>query len=153
MAALVIGGLYAERKYSVAKKLPGYISQVYIRNHAQPPQWINNWAQWTELSSIERSFQAINISLHWLGASQPVYATPGQRASKLRELLPNAKDAIEALEAEHRAELFTAQPGHSLRARRAGFIILFYTGESFAKTLFNREERKRREGNSRRFRM
>jgi hypothetical protein len=126
VAVLMLGSLYAERKYSVAKQLPGYISQVYTRNHVQPPQWINNWAQWTELSSIERSFQAINISLGWLGASQPVHATPRQRASKLCELLPNAKDAIEALEAEHRAELFTAAHGQSVRARRAGFIILFH---------------------------
>ena len=127
MSVLVFGGLYAERKYSVAKQLPGYIFQVYARNHVQPPRWINNWTQWTELTSIERSFQAINISLGWLGASQPVHATPGQRASKLCELLPNAKDAIEALEAEHRAELFTAAPGNPVRARRASFIILFYT--------------------------
>jgi transglutaminase-like putative cysteine protease len=126
VAVLMLGSLYAERKYSVAKQLPGYISQVYTRNHVQPPQWINNWAQWTELSSIERSFQAINISLGWLGASQPVHATPRQRASKLCELLPNAKDAIEALEAEHRAKLFTAAHGQSVRARRAGFIILFH---------------------------
>jgi hypothetical protein len=124
---LVAGSLYAERKYSVARQLPGYILQVYTRNHIQPPRWIDNWAQWTELSSIERSFQAINISLNWLGALQPVHATPRQRAGKLRELLPNAKDAIETLEAEHRAELFTTVPGQPLRARRAGFIILFYT--------------------------
>jgi len=122
----VIGGLYAERKYSVARQLPAYILQIYTRNHVQPPQWINNWAQWTELSSIERSFQAINISLGWLGALQPIHATPRQRADKLCELLPIAKDAIEALEAEHRAELFSAAPGQPLQARRAGFIILFY---------------------------
>jgi transglutaminase-like putative cysteine protease len=127
IAVLVIGSLYAERKYSVARQLPAYISQIYTRNHVQPPQWINNWAQWTELSSIERSFQAINISLGWLGASQSIHATPRQRADKLCELLPIAKDAIEALEAEHRAELFSAAPGQPLRARRAGFIILFYT--------------------------
>jgi transglutaminase-like putative cysteine protease len=127
MIVFVIGILYAERKYSVAKQLPGYISQVYTRNHLQPPQWINNWTQWTELTSIERSFQTINISLGWLGASQPVHATPQQRANKLCELLPNAKGAIEVLEAEHRAELFTAVPGQPVRARRASFIILFYT--------------------------
>jgi hypothetical protein len=125
IAALVIGGLYAERKYSLARQLPGYISRVYARNNLQPPQWINNWAQWTELSSIERSFQAINISLGWLGASQPVHATPQQRAGKLGELLPKARDAIEVLEAEHRAELFTTVPGQPSRARRAGFVILW----------------------------
>jgi hypothetical protein len=94
IAALASAGWYAERKYSVAKQLPGYISQVYTRNHIQPPQWINNWTQWTELTSIERSFQAINISLGWLGASQPVHATPQQRANKLCELLPNANRSI-----------------------------------------------------------
>ena len=126
IAALLIAGLYADRKYSVAKQLPTYISQAYIRNNTQPPRVINNWAQWTELSSIERAFQSINISLRWLGASQPIHATAGQRAQKLLELLPNAKAAIEALAAEHRNELFTPRPGDSVRARRAGVIILFY---------------------------
>ncbi|MCJ7434730.1 MAG: DUF3488 and transglutaminase-like domain-containing protein [Anaerolineales bacterium] len=126
MAVLAIGSWYAERKYSVARQLPAYISQAYARNHIQPPQWINNWARWAELTSIERSFQAINISLRWLGASQPMHATPRQRAGKLCELLPNVKDTIEALEAEQRAELFTTEPGRPSRARRAGFIILFY---------------------------
>jgi len=127
IAALASISWYAERKYSVAKRLPAYISQAYTRNHIQPPQWINNWARWAELSSIERSFQAINISLSWLGMPQPIHATPKQRADKLCALLPNAKDAIEALEAEQRAELFTAESGQPSRARRAGFIILFYT--------------------------
>lgn len=123
--SLVAAALYAGRRYSFGRQLPVYISQAYIRNGSQPPRWIEQWARWEELSSIERAFQSVNIALRWLGAPQPVHATPGQRAARLMELLPEAKESIEALEAEHRAQLFTPRPGNSVRARRAGFNILY----------------------------
>ncbi len=61
----------------------------------------------------------------FMGEAQPVHVTPSQRAKRLNELLPEAKEAIAILETEHTNELFTTQPGDPVQARRAAIGILY----------------------------
>lgn len=121
---LLTAWFFANRKYSIGRHLPEYISQIYIHTGSPPPVWIESWARWAALSPIERDFQSVNMSLRLLHQQQPVHVTPKVRAETLIKALPEARESIEALEAEHRAELFTPRPGNSVHARRAAIHIL-----------------------------
>jgi hypothetical protein len=79
------------------------------------------------MTSVERSFASINLSLKWLGSPQPIYATAAERAAQLAKLLPSAKEYIEAVSSEHQSALFTRRSADLTRARRAGMIIIFLT--------------------------
>ena len=78
------------------------------------------------MTSVERSFNSINLSLKWLGSPQPIYTTAAERAAELSKLLPSAAKYIEAVSAEHQSALFTKRSPDLLRARRAGIMILLH---------------------------
>jgi transglutaminase-like putative cysteine protease len=103
------------RDYLVAQGIPA-------------PRWLNDWVLWLQMSTIERSFHAINQSLRWLGDPPPSHATPAERAAALQKLLPDARDDIEALLAEQHAHVFSPKPGDTARAalaaRRVRYLAL-----------------------------
>jgi transglutaminase-like putative cysteine protease len=119
--------IFAFRRYRLLDQAPIRLSKTFERFGAETPSWINNWITWNQLTSIERSFASINISLRMLGIKQPVSATAAERASALIKKLPAAKDYIEIAASEHQAALFTAHSTDPARARRAGLMILFHT--------------------------
>lgn len=128
---LVLGflalGIFLIRRYSLADRLPVYLESRYIKNGQQPPAWIGRWKKWAMLTSIERSFHTIDLSLRLLHHQQPAYTTPEERANTLVSLLPSAREAITTMKQEHEAFLFTNHPGSTSAARRAAFIILIKT--------------------------
>jgi hypothetical protein len=101
-----------------------YISNAYARNGSPPPDWVDRWVRWNRLTSIERSFHAVNLSLRWMGKPQPMYATPVERATLLKEALPTAHPAIDSLLEEHQAALFSPRPGNPTRARRSALTLI-----------------------------
>jgi hypothetical protein len=118
---------FANLKYAVIDKIPVRLQRAYERNDGKAPAWIKNWARWTTLSSIERSFETINRSLRLLNAPPAIRATPSERADALAQQLPKAASAISTLTEQHLASLFTPQPGDTSRAQRASFAIWLYT--------------------------
>jgi len=122
---LVIGALlFMERRFRLADLVPVYISKAYARNGATPPDWVDRWVRWNALTSIERSFHAVNVSLRWMGKPQPMYVTPSERANLLKEILPSAHLSIDTLLEEHQAALFSRRPGNMAHARRAALSLL-----------------------------
>ena len=79
------------------------------------------------MTSVERSFASINLSLRWLGSPQPIYATAAERAAQLAKLLPSAKEYIEAVSSEHQSALFTKRSADLIRARQASMTIIILT--------------------------
>ena len=118
---------FANRKYAVIDEIPVRLQRAYERNDGKAPAWIKNWARWTTLSSIERSFETINRSLRLLNAPPAIRATPSERADALAQQLPKAASAVSTLTEQHLASLFTPQPGDASRAQRASFAIWLYT--------------------------
>jgi transglutaminase-like putative cysteine protease len=118
--------LVLNRRYGLIERLPVYLKSNYERQGMPAPGWIERWARWMGLTPIQRSFEAVNVSLYWLSAPQPVHATAAQRARTLTGVLPSAAAAIEALAFEHQTALFTARPADPARARRAGWSILLH---------------------------
>jgi transglutaminase-like putative cysteine protease len=125
---LLIGLLiFAFRRYQVLNHMPVYLSSSLERFGVSTPSWINVWMNWNQMTSVERSFSSINLSLRWLGSPQPMYATAAERAAALIKLLPSAAEYIEAVSSEHQSALFTKRSADLARARRAGITIIFHT--------------------------
>ncbi len=129
--ALIIGmftaGIFLTRRYSLAERLPVYLAGRYAKNGNQPPRWLTRWARWANLTSIERSFEAVNWSLRTLGHPQAMHVTPAERAARLRDLLPTVSSFIDILAEEHQTNLFTSRYGNSARARRAALRVVLET--------------------------
>ena len=120
-------GIFIIRRYSPNERLPVYLANSYERRGSVPPRWVMRWARWTTLSPIERAFQAINLSLFWLGHSQPAHITSQERAEVLIEHLPSAQDQTLSLLQEYHTAIYTPRAGNIAAARRAAMIILLKT--------------------------
>jgi transglutaminase-like putative cysteine protease len=119
--------IFAFHRYRLLNQAPVYLSSGLERLGMSTPLWINNWIHWNQMTSVERSFASINLSLRWLGSPQPIYATAAERAAELIKLLPSAKEYIEAVSSEHQSALFTKRSADLMRARQAGMTIIILT--------------------------
>jgi hypothetical protein len=125
------------RQYAVFDQIPIRLQTAYERNGESPPVWLSNWAHWAMLTPIERSFETVNRCLRLLGETPTIHSTPSERAKSLAKKLPNAANTIETLTEQLQATLFTPNPGHVGRARRASLTIWLYTIQSiFHKILY-----------------
>lgn len=147
-AAFLLGALwFLNRRYAIVDNIPIRLQIAYERNDGRAPAWIKNWARWTSLSTIERSFETINRSLRLLGAPPPIRATPSERADALAHKLPRAASSIGTLTEQHLASLFTPTPGDANRAQRASILIWLYTLQTVIQNFMkNLDERFSRPG-------
>jgi hypothetical protein len=120
-------GIFIVRRYSLNERLPVYLASNYERRGNVPPRWLNRWVRWANLSPIERAFQAINISLFWLGHPQPANVTSQKRAEVLIEYLPSAQDQTLSLLQEYHTATYTPRAGNTKIARKAAITILLKT--------------------------
>ena len=128
LGLLVVGVLLAaNQRFGLVERLPSIISKSYTRSGIPVPRWVKRWDRWTHLSSIERSFHAVNYSLGSLGRPQPMHITPAERAIILQGMLPAAGPEIDTLLREHQASLYTVSPGSPARARRAAWKLIAHT--------------------------
>jgi hypothetical protein len=119
--------IFITRRYSLNERLPVYLANNYERRGNVPPLWLKRWVRWTNLSSIERAFQAINISLFWLGHPQAAHITSQQRAEVLIEHLPAVQDQTLSLLQEYHNTTYTPRGGNTATARKAAVTILLKT--------------------------
>ena len=115
------------QRYRLLTYVLVHLSMALEQNEITPPMWIENWARWNQLESVERSFASINWSLNQLGKPLPMDATPAERSRLLMKLLPSAAGEIEALTHEFESQLFTQRVADVSRARRAGVSIVLHT--------------------------
>jgi transglutaminase-like putative cysteine protease len=87
------------------------------------PNWLNTWLRWSSLSEVERAFHTINQALTWFRQEQPESLTPAERVQRLKELLPQAAEAIATLASEHEMTLYSDNPGDPARAKKAAWNI------------------------------
>lgn len=113
------------RRYIPKGNFPLYLQKNLERYGLKSPKWLRDWARWSGLSSLERSFEEINRSLQRLGVHVPASATPAERAQRLIEALPEAREAIEELLAEYQAAVYGKVTGHVRRAQRAAQHIRY----------------------------
>jgi transglutaminase-like putative cysteine protease len=131
LVLLTLGiGIYITRRYSLNDRLPVYLANQYERHGNIPPRWLNRWVRWTNLSPIERAFQTVNVSLFWLGHSQPAHITSQKRAEALIEYLPSAQDQTQSLLQEYQTATYTPREGNLVAARKAAMMILLKTWQT-----------------------
>jgi hypothetical protein len=126
-------GIFITRRYSLNERLPVYLVNRYERRGNVPPRWLKRWVRWTNLSPIERAFQAVNLSLFWLGHPLPADVTSQKRAEVLIERLPSAQDQIQSLLHEYHTTIYTPRAGNITTARRAAIKILLKTWQNRVK--------------------
>jgi hypothetical protein len=130
-------GIFILRLYSLNSRLPVYLSNQYERRGIVPPRWINRWVHWTNLSQIDRAFQAVNLSLYWLGHPQPTHVTSQKRAEVLIQYLPAAQDQTLSLLQEYQTAKYTPRAGSAAAARKAALVILLKTWQFRVKETLN----------------
>ncbi len=134
LTLLTLGiGVFIIRRNSLNDRLPVYLANRYERNGNVPPRWLNRWVRWSNLSPVERAFQAVNLSLSWLGHPQPVHITSKVRAEILIKHLPSAQDQTLSLLQEYQKTVYTPQAGNTAAAHKAAMIILLKTLQNLIK--------------------
>ena len=91
------------------------------------PVWLERWVVWSERAPEEHAFHAINQALSWLGARQPLSATPAERVEALKRLTPQVSESIDILAAQHEAALFGRLAGNASLAQKAARQIRLKT--------------------------
>lgn len=131
ISAGVIGmgfiAFFIKRKYAPNTRIALILKTAFEKWHWIIPHWLGKFLTWASLPSIEKNFHTINISLKWMGASQPLHATAMERAKALQNVLPSANDSIEILLKEYQSALFSPRNGDENIARRAAWNILLQT--------------------------
>jgi len=125
-----------DRKKAIGRRIPQFVRAFYERYGLTVPGWLEKWERWANVSSIERSFHAINQSLAWLGHAQPQHATPAERGEQLKSLLPALSNEIERLTKEHENTLFGPTPGDPSKASRAAWAIRWQAAWAALQRLF-----------------
>ncbi|MEW5940632.1 MAG: hypothetical protein AB1750_13260, partial [Chloroflexota bacterium] len=105
-------------------RIPLYLESRLEQSGRAAPRWIRIWAAWTRLSPIGRAYETINLSLRMLGAPQPVYVTPAERARRLTNLVPAAHARVQALSEAHERALYAGAESSPSKGRLSAFIIL-----------------------------
>jgi transglutaminase-like putative cysteine protease len=123
--AVVLLGL--SRRVPITVRIPRALARMFVRNNLNIPRWVQDWLRWTEQTPAERSFETINLCLRILRQPQPIHATPGERATALSGLVPEAHAAIEQLAQQHILALFGRAPEAAREAWRAILSIYFFT--------------------------
>jgi transglutaminase-like putative cysteine protease len=116
-----------ERRKPFIQKLPRAVKATFVYYNLKNPAWVDLWVRWSEVSSVERSFHAINQSLGWLHKPQPDHATPAERAELLKKLVPDAERDIDYLTAALEQTLYTLHPADTVDAIRAGWRVRIAT--------------------------
>ncbi|MBI5952162.1 MAG: transglutaminase domain-containing protein [Chloroflexi bacterium] len=134
LIVLAVGlAIFVVRHYSLNDRLPVYLAYQYERRGSVPPQWLSRWVRWTILSPIERAFQSVNLSLHWLGKPQPLHATSQERAQALIKLMPEAEEQTLSLLEEYHNAMYTPRAGNLHKARKAALTILVKARQTLIK--------------------
>jgi transglutaminase-like putative cysteine protease len=130
-------GVFIIRRYSLNERLPVYLANQYERRGNSLPRWVKRWVGWINLSPVERAFQAVNLSLFWLGHPQPSHITSKERVEALINHLPSVQDQALLLLQEYHNTLFTPRAGNVAAARKAAIMILLKTRQFRIKETLN----------------
>jgi hypothetical protein len=118
---------YLSRKQVLVTRGVRFFVQLYERNNLAIPKWLMRLVRWSETTPIARAFYGINTSLRLLGAEIPPHLTPQERSAVLVKLIPEKKEEITLLLAEHEKTLFTPNEGDINIAQNASLAIRWHT--------------------------
>jgi transglutaminase-like putative cysteine protease len=110
---------------SLAQRVPHGLKVIFTFYNIKTPAWVDRWVRWSEVSSVERAFHAVNQAIQWLDKAQPDYVTPAERVLLLKKLLPDAAEVVDILSASLEKTLFT--PYEPADAQRASAVRAAWT--------------------------
>ncbi len=127
LLAALAGFWYLDRRHALLERLPLRLVQSLEQRQADVPGWLRSWAAYSQSGPTARAFEAVNLSLRWLGEPPPIHATPAQRGRVLADLMPEAASTIQTLVSEHQAALYSPRPADLGRVRRARLELWRHT--------------------------
>ncbi len=142
MTAVAAVGFFTwqvEQRKHFLNQVPHAVKAVYVRYNLKNPGWVDRWVRWSEVTTVERAFHAINQSLGWLRKPQPDYATPTERVELLKSLIPEAASDIDNLGTALEQTLYTPHPVDAAGAIRASWRIRVATLRKIMLHSFNGE--------------
>lgn len=134
LMALIVGGFLAYSyglldkifwgaRRVIGRPLPILLTDTFTSLAITPPRWLKNWAFFSGLSPIERTFNAVFQSLGWLGARPATAQTPAECAAGLIMFLPEVTDEAHSLLKEYQLALFSRKHFDLYAARDAAKMI------------------------------
>lgn len=109
------------RMMSIGKwtPVPQVIEKDLRRRGIQPPDWLLQWARFTELSPIERIYADIGIMVRILGGTLSSAHTPSEQVSALLKLLPEGIQPASVVLEEYQRSAFSRYPADVQTAKQA----------------------------------
>jgi hypothetical protein len=130
----------ARQRYNLAAA-PIYMEKTLIKIGIRPPPALRAWARRAALEPLAKAYLEINHALSRLGNRPPLTATPGERATTLIDILPDAARPIHQLIGEYEVATFSTQPADLPAARKAGDEIRKLSYKALLQRLLARLQR------------
>lgn len=102
------------------------------------PAFIRNWASWSSLSPVVRSYQEINYALRRLGETPSIQLTPAERGFALQRLAPDTEMHVRDLLNEYHRTAYSQSAVNAARAISAGQQVRKLSYQMLIKRFINR---------------
>ncbi len=83
------------------------------------PQWLDQWARYTELTPIQRIFAGVRVLIRFLGGSNRMDRTPSEQITALVELMPDGAQPAAVVLEEYQRSIYSPYPVDEEQARQA----------------------------------
>jgi hypothetical protein len=122
---LLVAGFFVRRMRRVrgSPPIPVSLESGLQRFGLKSPEFLRRWVYYATLSPLAKAYLELNRALKRLGNAPRPKDTPGERAEKLRQLLPVADGPIQILLAEYQAATYGPFSGNSQAARSASLEV------------------------------
>jgi len=90
-----------------------------LRRRGAVPRWLDQWARYTELSSIERIFAGTGLMVRFLGGKSRLDRTPTEQIETLVGLMPESAQPARVVLEEYQRSVYSPYPVNVEQARQA----------------------------------
>lgn len=118
-----IGRWWQRSTQSLLAPFPVQIEQLLRSLGITPPWFIQRWANYALMSTLERAYQEVNKALHRLRKSLKDSATPAERIETLTQLLPEVRVPAFNLLREYELGTYSTHRVDVHLAQQAGYEI------------------------------
>jgi hypothetical protein len=143
---LFAAGFFVRRMRQVrgSPPIPVSLESGLQRFGLKSPEFLSRWVYYATLSPLAKAYLELNRALKRLGNAPKPKDTPGERAEKLRQLLPVAGGPIQILLTEYQAATYGPFSGDSQAARSASLEVRNLSFLAMLKRFLSRFQEPRR---------
>lgn len=121
------------------RPLPQELEQRMRRGGMHPPDWLQAWSRFTELSPIERVFAGVRLMVRFLGGASSASQTPQEQINTLTTLVPDSQPYACVVLEEYQRSIYSPYPANIDNARRASRLLWQQAARSWFRRHFGVE--------------